>query len=56
MTERKGGQEERVKKKDGEKGERWEKCGKNCQKASLSGKFRGGQGGERGRQREIRMC
>lgn len=37
-----------------------EKWRRNCQKASLGGKFRGGQGGERGRQRrrqrEIRMC
>lgn len=38
-------------------GEKWRR---NCQKARLGGKFRGGQGGERGRQRrrqrEIRMC
>lgn len=37
-----------------------EKRRRNCQKASLGGKFRGGQGGERGRQRgrqkEIQMC
>lgn len=51
MTERKRGQEEREvgnRRREG-------KWLRNCQKAKLGGKFSGGQGGERKREKERQM-